>query len=415
MKTYELIAPCHFGLESVLKKEIYDIGYEITEVSDGRVTFLGDAEAVVRANLLLRTAERVLLKIGSFRATSYEELFQGTKALPWEEVLPENARFWVTKAASVKSRLFSPSDIQSVMKKAMVERMRQVYPLTQFPEDGASFPVRVFLLKDEVTVAIDTTGESLHKRGYRRMKVTAPIAENLAAALLMLTPWKPGRALVDPFCGSGTFLIEAAMISANIAPGLARSFTAESWTGLIPKKLWKEAREEARSEIIPDPECDLQGYDIDEEAIAAARENARLAGVDHLIHFQVRDVSRLSHPKKYGFVITNPPYGERLLGPGEGRKERLAREQGKGTDEQAAAQAAQQEELQAVYGALGERFRALDSWSLYVISAYPNAERDLGMKAEKNRKIYNGMIRTYFYQFPGPKANSNGRGVQALR
>lgn len=378
MQTFELIAPCHFGLESVVKNEIYDLGYEITEVDDGRVTFEGDAEAIVRANLSLRTAERVLLKIGSFHAETFEDLFQGTRALPWEELLPKDARFWVTKASSVKSKLFSPSDIQSVMKKAMVSRMSEHYGLTQFPETGASYPVRVFIKKDEVTVAIDTTGESLHKRGYRKYKVQAPIAENLAAGLIALTPWRPGRMLVDPFCGSGTFLIEAAMISAHIAPGLSRSFTAEAWTDLLPASLWAEIREELRGEIDLSVSCDLQGYDIDRDAIYAARENAKLAGVADLIHFQVRPVAELSHPRSYGFIITNPPYGERLE---------------KGQDQ----------DLLLLYKTLGERFQALSSWSLYVITSFSGAEKALGLKAQKNRKIYNGMIKTYFYMFPGPK------------
>lgn len=378
MQTFELIAPCHFGLESVVKNEIYDLGYEITEVDDGRVTFEGDAEAIVRANLSLRTAERVLLKIGSFHAETFEDLFQGTRALPWEELLPKDARFWVTKASSVKSKLFSPSDIQSVMKKAMVSRMSEHYGLTQFPETGASYPVRVFIKKDEVTVAVDTTGESLHKRGYRKYKVQAPIAENLAAGLIALTPWRPGRMLVDPFCGSGTFLIEAAMISAHIAPGLSRNFTAEAWTGLIPASLWAEIREELRGEIDLSVPCDLQGYDIDRDAVYAARENAKLAGVADLIHFQVRPVAELSHPRSYGFIITNPPYGERLE---------------KGQDQ----------DLLLLYKTLGERFQALSSWSLYVITSFSGAEKALGLKAQKNRKIYNGMIKTYFYMFPGPK------------
>ncbi len=378
MHTYELIAPCHFGLESVVKNEIYDLGYEITEVDDGRVTFEGDEEAIVRANLSLRTAERVLLKVGSFHAESFEDLFQGTKSLAWESILPRDAKFWVTKASSVKSKLFSPSDIQSVMKKAMVFRMSEHYGISLFPETGAPYPVRVFLKKDEVTVAIDTTGDSLHKRGYRKYKVAAPIAENLAAGLIALTPWKPGRMLVDPFCGSGTFLIEAAMISANIAPGLSRSFTAENWTNLIPESLWKEIREELRAEINTDIECDLQGYDIDRDAIYAARENAKLAGVDHLIHFQVRPVQELSHPRAYGFIITNPPYGERL-------------EHG------------EEQELIQLYHTLGERFRALNAWSMYMITSYKDAEKALSIKAQKNRKIYNGMIKTYFYMFPGPK------------
>ena len=378
MARYELIVPCHFGMESVLKNEIYDIGYEITEVSDGRVTFLGDEEAIARANIFLRTGERVLLKVGSFRAETFEELFQGTLSLPWEELLPADARFWVTKAASVKSKLFSPSDIQSVMKKAMVERMKTGHGRSDFPETGDSYPVRVFLMKNVVTAAIDTTGESLHKRGYRKYKVTAPIAENLAAGLIALTPWRPGRILVDPFCGSGTFPIEAAMIAANIAPGVSRNFTAETWKHIVPPSIWKESRDEALDLETPDIETDLQGYDIDPDAIAAARANAKLAGVDHLIHFQTRPVSALSHPRKYGFLITNPPYGERLTG-------------------------AEEDSLRKLYRELGDAYRKLDTWSMYVITSMAGCEEAMGLKAAKNRKIYNGMLKTYFYMFPGPK------------
>lgn len=376
MKTYELIAPCHFGLEAVLKREIIDIGYDVTLVEDGRVTFTGDAEAICRANIFLRSAERILLKVGSFMATTYEELFQGTKALPLDEFIPADGRFWVTKAASVKSRLFSPSDIQSVMKKAMVEKLKEVYHTEWFEENGAAFPFRVFLLKDQVTVALDTTGDSLHKRGYRKLTAKAPIAENLAASLIMLTPWRGDRILVDPFCGSGTFPIEAAMMAANIAPGWKRDFTAMGWTHLIPEEEWKYTREEAGDGIITDIKTDIQGYDIDDKMVEISRENARLAGVDHLIHFQRRGVDQLSHNKKYGFIITNPPYGERLE---------------------------EKEKLPSLYRTIGERFEALDCWSLYLITAYEQAEEALGLKAAKNRKIYNGMMKTYFYQFPGPK------------
>ncbi|MDE5910387.1 MAG: class I SAM-dependent RNA methyltransferase [Lachnospiraceae bacterium] len=376
MKRYELIAPCHFGLESVLKREITDLGYDVIKVEDGRVTFIGDAEAVCRANIFLRTAERILIKAGSFRAETFEELFQGTKNIPWEEMIPSDGRFWVTKAASVKSKLFSPSDIQSIMKKAMVERMKEVYHMEWFPESGASFPIRVFLMKDEVTAALDTTGESLHKRGYRKLTAKAPIAENLAAALIMLTPWKGDRILVDPFCGSGTFPIEAAMMAANIAPGMNRNFTAQSWTHMIPAKEWYDAVDEAREEIVMDVHTDIQGYDIDDKMVSIARENARLAGVDKMIHFQKRDLRELRHSKKYGFIITNPPYGERIE---------------------------EKKNLPELYGAIGERFRALDAWSLYLITAYEQAEDMIGIKAAKNRKIYNGMMKTYFYQFPGPK------------
>ncbi|MBQ5376142.1 MAG: class I SAM-dependent RNA methyltransferase [Lachnospiraceae bacterium] len=376
MSEFEYIAPCHFGLEAILKREIGDLGYEITEVEDGRVSFKGDEAAICRANIFLRSAERILLKVGSFTATTYDELFEATKALPWEAYIPENGKFWVTKAASVKSKLFSPSDIQSIMKKAMVERLKGMYHMTWFPEDGESFPIRVFLKKDVVTVGLDTTGESLHKRGYRKFTPKAPIAENLAAALIMLTPWKQDRILVDPFCGSGTIPIEAAMMAANMAPGMNREFTAETWAHLIPKKAWFQAGEEAVSLIRNDVDTDIQGYDLDPECVEMARKNAALAGVDHLIHFQRRPMAELSHPKKYGFIITNPPYGERLE---------------------------EKKDLPALYRTLGERYRMLDSWSMYIITAYEQTEKDIGKKADKNRKIYNGMMKTYFYQYMGPK------------
>lgn len=376
MERLELIAPCHFGLEAVLKREIIDLGYEILRVEDGRILFEGDAEAVCRANIYLRTAERILIKAGEFHAETFEELFQGTKAIPWEKYIPVNGKFYVTKAASVKSKLFSPSDIQSIMKKAMVERMKAVHHISWFEEDGELFPVRAFLHKDEVLVGIDTTGESLHKRGYRKLTAKAPIAENLAAALIMLTPWKGDRILVDPFCGSGTFPIEAAMMAANMPPGVNRSFTAMGWEHLIPRREWEDVRQEAKEGIDLRVETDIQGYDLDETMVEYARGNAKLAGVEQLIHFQKRDVSQLSHSKKYGFVITNPPYGERLQ---------------------------EKEELFGLYHTIGERFRRLDDWSLYLITSYEQAQEAIGLKAQKNRKIYNGMMKTYFYQFPGPK------------
>ncbi len=381
MKTYELVVPCHFGMEAVTKREIYDLGYEITRVEDGRITFEGDAEAICRANVFLRTAERVLLLVGRFHATTFEELFQGIKALPWEEYIPQDGKFWVKKASSIKSKLFSPSDIQSIAKKAMVERLKQVYHTNWFEENGAAYPVRIFLLKDEVMVALDTSGDSLHKRGYRLQTSKAPITETLAAALIMLTPWHKDRILVDPFCGSGTFPIEAAMMAANIAPGMHRSFTAEAWTNIIPKQLWNDAVEEAEDMVDMDIEVDIQGYDMDGEVVKAARENAKRAGVDHLIHFQQREVAKMSHPKKYGFIITNPPYGERLE---------------------------DKEDLPALYTQIGKVYSNLDAWSMYMITSYADAERYVGRKADKNRKIYNGMIKTYFYQFMGPKPPKKG-------
>ena len=367
MEKLELIAPCHFGLESVLKREIQDLGYEISSVEDGRVSFWGDAQAICDANVFLRTAERILLKVGSFKAETFDELFEKTKALPWENYIPKNGKFWVAKAASVKSKLFSPSDIQSIMKKAMVERLKLKYKIQWFEEDGASYPVRVFLMKDIVTIGIDTTGISLHKRGYRQMTVKAPITETLAASLIMLTPWKKDRILVDPFCGSGTFPIEAAMIAANIAPGMNRSFTAESWENIIPKRAWYDAVDEANDLVDTNIDVDIQGYDLNPDAVKAARQNAKDAGVDHLIHFQERAVKDLRHPKKYGFIITNPPYGERLE---------------------------EKRDLPALYREFGESFKRLDTWSAYMITSYEEAEKYFGRKADKNRKIYNGMLKT---------------------
>lgn len=376
MQTFELIAPCHFGLEAVLKKEIYDLGYEITKVEDGKVTFLGDAQAVCRANVFLRTAERVLLKAGSFHAVTYDELFEGIRALPWEVYLPKDAKFWVTKASSIKSKLFSPSDIQRIVKKAIVEKMKEYYDVEWFAETGAQYPIRVFLMKDEVIVTIDTTGDSLHKRGYRTMSGVAPISETLAAALIRLTPWHADRILVDPFCGSGTFPIEAAMMAANIAPGMNREFTAQEWMNLIAKKTWYETMDEAQELVKTDVTVDIQGYDIDADVLRVARENAKRAGVDHLIHFQKRSISELRHPKKYGFLIMNPPYGERM----EDKKD-----------------------LPELYRQIGEAYQNLDAWSLYIITGFEDTERYVGRNADKKRKIYNGMIKTNFYQFMGPK------------
>lgn len=376
MPLYELTAPCHFGMEAVLKREIINLGYEIVRVEDGRVSFRGEASAIARANVFLRTAERILLCVGRFKAYTFDELFEQTKALPWEEYLPSDGKFWVKKASTTKSKLFSSSDIQSIVKKAIVERLKQTYRIDWFKEDGAIYPLRVFIYKDEVTIALDTSGESLHKRGYRKLISKAPVSETLAAAILLLSPWNKDRILVDPFCGSGTFPIEAAMIGANIAPGMNRGFTAEAWKNILPMKDWYEAVTEANDLIRDDVDMDIQGYDIDGDIVKNARQNAVEAGVDHLIHLQQRPVSALSHPKKYGFVITNPPYGERLE---------------------------EKEALPGLYTEIGEAFRRLDSWSCFVLTSYDQAEKYIGRKADKNRKIYNGMIKTYLYEFMGPR------------
>ncbi len=376
MREYILTAPCHFGLEAVLKREVQDLGYEIIKVEDGRVTFKGDEKAIVRANVYLRTAERVLVQVGRFKATTFDELFEKVKALDWENYIPVDGKFWVKKATSIKSKLFSTTDIQRIVKKAMVEKLKSEYSVNWFDEDGAEYPIRIFIHKDEVVVGLDSSGESLHMRGYRKNTAKAPIEETLAAALIMLTPWRKDRILVDPFCGSGTFAIEAAMIAMNMAPGMNREFVSEGWTNVIDKKIWYDVINEANDMIDDSVETDIQAYDIDAKMVAYAKKNAELAGVDHLIHFQQRDVADLSHSKKYGFIITNPPYGERL-------------------DEK--------ENMYDLYKCFGERYKKLDSWSAFVITSYEDAEKAMGIKATKNRKIYNGMLKAYYYQFMGPK------------
>lgn len=381
MKQYELIAPCHFGMEAVLKREITDLGYEVAEVDNGKVTFRGDAGAIARANIFLRTTERILVKVDSFRAVTFDDLFEAVKAIPWEEYLPENGKFWVTKANSVSSKLFSPSDIQKIVKKAMVERMKQTYHTDWFEETGAAYPLRISIVKDVVTIGLDTTGESLHKRGYRKFTAPAPVTETLAAAMILLSPWRGDRILVDPFCGSGTIPIEAAMIAMDMAPGMNREFTAENWKNLVPRKVWYDAVNEAEDRIRTDVELHIQGYDISDEVLRMARANAELAGVEQQIHFQKRDVRDFRSPKPYGFVISNPPYGERL---------------------------ATKEEMYELYRAIGQVMTEYDTWSFFLLSGYENAQKAIAAggdrkKATKNRKIYNGMMKTYFYQYMGAK------------
>mgnify|MGYP002740224527 FL=1 len=373
---YELFAPCHFGLEAVLKREIMDLGYEVTEVVDGRVSFRGDEKAIARCNVFLRTTERVMLKVGSFKALTFDELFEKTKALPWENFIPKDGKFWVKKASSIKSKLFSPSDIQRIVKKAIVDRLSAKYNILRFPEDGSEFPIRITILKDEVTVGLDTSGESLHKRGYRRLTVKAPITETLAAALISLTPWKKDRLLIDPFCGSGTIPIEAALIGLNIAPGMKRDFQAMAWDNILPKSLFKEDKKEAEALIDRETKLSIQGYDLDTSALDAARGNLALAGLEGSIHFQQRDMRDISSAKKYGFIITNPPYGERLE---------------------------EKEAMPQLYREMGKAFQKLDEWSYYIITGFEDAPKYFGRKPDKNRKIYNGMMKTYFYSYQGAK------------
>lgn len=376
IKEFELFAPCHFGLEAVLKREIINLGYEVTEVVDGRVSFKGSAEAIARCNVFLRTTERVMLKVGSFKAVTFDELFEKTKSLPWENFIPKDGKFWVKKASSIKSRLFSPSDIQRIVKKAIVDRLSGKYNLLRFPEDGSEYPIRITILKDEVTVGLDTSGESLHKRGYRKLTVKAPITETLAAALISLTPWKKDRLLIDPFCGSGTIPIEAAMIGLNIAPGIKREFQAMTWDNILPKSLFKEAKKEAENLIDRETKLSIRGYDLDSSALDAARGNLLLAGLEGNIHFQQRDMRDISSAKKYGFIITNPPYGERLE---------------------------EKDAMPELYKEMGKAFSKLDEWSYYIITGFEDAPKYFGRKPDKNRKIYNGMLKTYFYSYQGAK------------
>lgn len=374
-ETFILTAPCHFGLEAILKREIIDLGYEITSVDNGKVSFEADEEGIAYANVFLRTAERVLINIAEFTATTYDELFENVKKVEWSRYLPYDARFNVVKVATVNSQLFSPSDIQRIIKKAIVDKLKFTYPTTHFPETGANYPLRVSLMKNKVSLYLDTSGVSLHKRGYRRLGAKAPISETLAAALISLSVWNKDRLLLDPFCGSGTIPIEAAMLAANIAPGMNRGFAFTAWDNLVSRVALKNAREEASDNIKRDIKPDIQGYDIDAEAIGSAIQNAKMAGVDDMIHLQRRALKDLSSPKRYGVIITNPPYGERLL---------------------------EKNEVISLYRDIRLKFADLRDFSYYIITSFEDAEKYLG-KATKNRKIYNGMIKSYYYMYLGER------------
>ncbi len=370
----ELIATAAFGVEAVVARELHELGYEDSSVENGKVTFSADEKAVCRANLWLRTAERVLLKMGSFPARSFEELFERTKALPWPDWLPEDANFPV-EGKSVRSQLHSVPDCQAIVKKAVVESMKRRYKREWFEETGARYTIEVALLNDEATLTIDTSGKGLHKRGYRELAGPAPLKETLASALILLSRWRAGRELLDPLCGSGTIPIEAALIGQNVAPGLRRSFAAENWPN-VPAPLWREARVEAEDLARRDSEVRVLGSDIDGEALELARLHAREAGVEKNVFFQRLPLAQLRSSKKYGYIICNPPYGERL---GERR------------------------EVERLYREMGQVFGALDTWSFYVLTAYTGFEALFGRRADKRRKLYNGRIECQFYQFFGPK------------
>ncbi len=378
-----LIAPCHFGLEAVLKREITDLGYDIEKVEDGRVTFSGDALAVCRSNIFLRTAERILLKVGEFKADSFEALFDGTYSIPWENYIPKDGKVWVTKASSIKSKLAATVTIQSMMKKAIVNRLCGKYNLKRLSEEGEEYPLRVFLIKDVCVVGLDTSGEALHKRGYRQLTTKAPIEETLAAALIMLTPWRKDRILADPFCGSGTFAIEAALMGAGIAPGADREFAAEAWKNIIPRKAWYEAVNEAEDLRDDSAKLEIYASDIDENVLRLAKKNAELAGVRDRIHFKCMPVKNFKPKGDYGFVITNPPYGQRL--------EDI-------------------ESAKRIFGEFASSFKVLPTWSAYVISPIEETEEIMGRKADKKRKVYNGMLKTNFYQFSGEKPKKRIQG-----
>ncbi len=370
-----LTIPCNFGVEAIVNREIKNLGYEIAKTTDGRVDYFGDELAIARSNIGLRTAERVLLKVGEFEAVTFDELFEKTKDLAWGDYIPIDADFPVAKATSLKSVLFSTSDIQAIVKKAVVEKLKLKYKIDRFAETGVRYPIHVFVNKDVFSLYMDTSGDNLHKRGYRKNSNIAPIKETLAAAMLDLTPWHWDRFLIDPMCGSGTITIEAALKGLNIAPGIHRSFGAEIWE-FIGKDKWDTAREEFKSQEKRDRQFLVQGYDIDPHALQNARENARLAGVEKYIHFQQRDIRDLQSSEKYGFIVTNPPYGERME---------------------------DKTSVQILYKEMSVAMKRLDTWSYSIITSHPEFEWIFGKKADKRRKLYNGMIETTLFQYFGPK------------
>jgi len=384
-KKINLIATAAFGIESVVKDEIKNLGYEITEVENGKIRFTGPLEAIPRSNLWLRCADRVLLEIGRFKAITFDELFEKTKALPWENWIPEDGEFPAAKITSVKSTLYSKSDGQRIVKKAVVERLRSKYHEDWFPENRGKYPIHIQILKDEVTLSIDTSGSGLNKRGYREHGNEAPLKETISAALVYLSRWKPERFFLDPLCGSGTIVIEAAMIGKNIAPGLKREFVSESWD-FIPKELWDQARQEAQ-EAINDKEFLILGSDVDPDALKQSRINAELAGVTDYVAFQKLPVQSVETKKKYGVIITNPPYGERI---------------------------GEEKEIQRLYRDMGKVFRGLDQWSYFVITGYDRFEKYFGEPSTKNRKLYNGDIKTHFYQYYGPLPPRKRKPVEEL-
>lgn len=373
---YTLVSPCFFGMEKMLATEIKNLGFEIEKTEDGRITYKTDEYGIARANMWLRCAERVNLKIAEFTARSFEELYDQTRSIDWSRFIPYGAEFPVAKASSIKSKLYSTPDIQSIVKKAVVDSLKEKYmERGMLKEDKEKYPIYVFIHKDRVLLSIDTSGVSLYKRGYKELANKAPIRETLAAGLVRLTPWRPGRILVDPMCGSGTILIEATMIGMNMAPGMNREFISEKWR-TIDKKIWWDVRRDAFDQLNDNEDFKIYGYDIDPESIKIAKHNAEIAGVDQYIDFAVADVKDFKSDKEYGMIITNPPYGERL------------------EDEEA---------VKILYKEMGYAFRGLKNWSYFVITSYDKFEYEFGQDAPRKRKLYNGMLRTYYYQYLGPR------------
>jgi putative N6-adenine-specific DNA methylase len=371
----ELIATATFGLEAIVKREIENLGLKVLRSEDAKITFLGDERAVVKANLWLRSADRVLIRLGEFDAVTFEELFQQAKALPWEEWIPEDAKFTVT-GTSVKSKLHSVPDCQAIVKKAIVEKLKETYHCEWFKETGPEYVIKLTLLKDRATVTLDSSGDGLHKRGYRVKDVAAPIKETLAAAMVQLSFWKEGRLLLDPFCGSGTIPIEAALIGRNIAPGLSRKFASEQWPA-IPASLWKEERKAAFEAVRNGADIRIEASDILPAAVKAARENALEAGVDDCIDFKIKPLKDVRFTEDYGIVICNPPYGERI---GEA------------------------DEIRRIYSSLRRLFEGNPTWSLYLITTDKEFETlAFGRPADRRRKLYNGRLEATYYQYYGAK------------
>lgn len=374
MYNVKLTATSAFGLESVLAEELKQLDYTDLTVENGKVTFMGDGQAIARCNIWLRTADRLFIQVGQFPALTFDELFEATKALPWEELLPEDAEFPV-EGKSIRSKLFSVSDCQAIVKKAVVEKMRIKYRRSWFPEKGPRFRIQIALLNDIATLSVDTSGTGLHKRGYRQKTGDAPLKETLAAAMILLSRWKPDRAFIDPFCGSGTIPIEAALIGRNIAPGLMRDFAAQHWPNLS-KRYWLNARQEAADLIDRDQPLGILGFDIDQSAIELARYHAAQAGFKSELSFQRQNVNELKSRYKYGYLITNPPYGERL---------------------------SDKNEVIQLYKTMRQVFSNLDTWSFYILTSHQDFESIFGRKADKRRKLYNGRILVNYYQYFGPK------------